>query len=893
MNPIRRRRDVFILRLRSLFFKGRVERDLQRELEYHIDQEARQNIHRGMTPPEARQAAIRRLGGIAQVQEDCRDMRNVRNTNHVETLLSDISYAVRMLRRSPGFAAMIILTMGLSIGANTAIFSAIEGVLLRPLPYPSPDRLARIFLNSDHYPRFPVNPYDLRDFRARNTTFDSLAGIVPSDLQISGIGDPVKLTAFRVTADYFRVLGYAPERGRDFTTDDELPARGRIVILSNHLWRNLFQSDSGIIGRSIMLNAQPYTVVGVMPAGLQHPGNEYHSVADGDTVDLWYPFTYDGDPNNRGSHYMEVIGRLKPGVTPAQAQSDLAGVLSQLGAEHPNDRGWRLLLVPLYTELVGRTSHMLLIILGAVVVLLLIACINSANLLLARSSVRTQEFAVRAALGAGRSRIFRQLLTESMVIALAGGGLGIVLAVVGVKALVAFLPAGFPRAAEVRMDPTVLAFTLVVAVTTGLLFGLAPGLAASRLDVQSNLREGGRGATGGGRQLRLRNLLVAGETGLACVLLIAAGLMLRSFVNLVKTDPGFRPEHVLTASVSLPRQGYGTDPAVAGFAHRLVEGLQSAPGMELAAVGSDLPWTGYDENIGGFTVEGRDEEYSNHTTACFHSASPDYFQALGIRLLAGRFFTEHDDTSAPNVIIVNNAMASRYWPNEYPIGKRISLTDQPKEKDWISVVGVVGDIKDEPDKATARPAFWMPMSQNPSEYLAVVVRSDLTPAEIISQVRSTVRGIDGGLAVADIRLMDQVVDASFSSRRFSLFLVGLFAGLALVLAAIGIYGVISYSVGQRMHEFGIRMALGAKRTDLLRMVLGQGLTLAGAGAVLGLLCGVGLNRLLGALLYGVSGTDPITFAAVGVMIVSIAALACYVPARRAATVDPMGSLRRD
>ncbi|HEY6329828.1 MAG TPA: ABC transporter permease, partial [Blastocatellia bacterium] len=650
MSPIRRRYDVFFLRLRSLFFKDRVERELRRELEYHIDREARQNLSRGMAPQEARRAAVRRLGGIAQVQEECRDMRN---TNHVETLLNDIRFAVRMLRRSPGFTAVIVLTIGLSIGANTAIFSAVEGVLLRPLPYPNPDRLTSLFVNTEHHPHFPLNPYDLRDFRDRNVTFDNLAGMAPGSMQISGLGDPVKLTVFKVTADYFRVLGYAPERGRDFTTDDELPAHGRIVMLSYHLWRGLFQSDPSIIGRSITLDAQPYTVVGIMPSALRHPGNEYHSVADGDTVDLWCPFTYDGDPNNRGSHYMDVIGRLKIGITPAQGQEDLDSVLSQMATEHPGDRGWRPLLVPLYSELVGRTSHMLLIIMGAVVVLLLIACINSANLLLARSSARTQEFAVRAALGAGRFRIFRQLLTESMVIAFAGALLGAALALVGVKALAALLPAGFPRAAEVHVDLTVFAFTLGVAVITGLLFGLAPGLAASRLDVQSNLREGGRGATGGGRQLRLRNLLVAAQTGLACVLLIAAGLMLRSFVNLLKTDPGFSTRHVLTASLSLPDKDYHTDKDVARFARRLVEGLESAPGVELAAVGGDLPWTGYDENIGGFKVEGRDEEYNNHTTARFHSASPDYFKALGMQLLAGRTFTDHDDASTPNVIVIN------------------------------------------------------------------------------------------------------------------------------------------------------------------------------------------------------------------------------------------------
>jgi predicted permease len=818
----------------------------------------------------------------------------MRRTNQLDTIGNDLRYAIRTLGRTPGFTVVIVLTLALSIGANSAIFSVIEGVLLRPLPFAQPDRIVRIFFNSDSYAKFPLNPYDLRDFRARNRTFDSLAGIVRADVQLSGAGEPVMLHAFRVTGGYFRVLGFTPMRGREFTTSDEVPAQGRLAILSDRLWRTRFASNRDIVGRSIILNAQPYDVVGVMPPGVQHPGNDYHAVADGDTVDLWLPFPYDGDPNQRGSHFMEGIGRLKPGISPEQGNADLSAVLSQLAREHTG-KGWQVFLIPLYREMVGRAQRMLMVLLAAVGLLLLIACVNAANLLLAKSSARVREIAVRSALGAARGRIIRQLLTESLVIALGGAALGTLFAVGGVRVLVACLPAGFPRAAEIRLDSAVFAFTLAVAVLTGLLFGLVPALTASRTDLQQSLREGGRGSTGGGRQLRLRSFLVVGETALACVLLIAAGLMLHSFVNLLQADPGFRPQQVLTASISLPREQYRTTAQIDQFYEHLIAGLESLPGVQSAGVGSDLPWTGYDENLGGFTVEGRPADFSNKTTARYHVASLAYFRSLGIPLLRGRFFTGHDDKDAPAVIVVNEAMARRYWPGEDAVGKRISFNDKPKEKDWFRIAGVVGDVKDRPDSNGAHPAFWWPLAQMPFGFgdMSVALRSNSDPAQLANQLRLAVRHLDPGLAVADLRLMNQVAAASVSSQRFALFLVGLFAALALLLATIGIYGVISYSVNQRMHEFGMRMALGAGSWDLVRLIMGQGLSLTVAGAAIGLLCAAGLTRLLGSLLYGVTGTDPITFAAVAVVALAATTLACYLPAHRATSADPMSSLRSE
>jgi predicted permease len=891
MNLLRRLFDIAFLRQRSLFDRSGVEGELERELAFHIHQQVQENKARGMSADEAQRFAIRNLGGVAQVQEECRDMRGI---NQLETIWNDLRYAVRTLRRTPGFTVVLVLTLALAIGANSAIFSVIYGVLLRPLPYPHPDRLVRIYLNGDTQPKFPLNPNDFRDFRERNRTFESVAAISPYAAQLSGSdAEPVRLKSFEVTAGYFGLLGISPEMGREFTTDDELPEHGRLAVLSNHLWRNRFGSARDIIGRTITINALPYAVVGVMPADAKHPGNNFHAVADGDTVDLWLPFTFDGDPNDRNSHYVDGFGRLKPGVTPEQGNADLSAVLTQLANEHSGDRGWRTIVVPLYQETVGRSKRMLLVLLGAVALLLLIACVNAANLLLARSSARVREIAVRSALGAGRWRVVRQLLTESLVIAFAGAALGTLFAVGGVRALVAWLPAGFPRAAEIRLDTGVFAFTLVVAVVTGILFGLVPAVTASQTDLRESLHEGARGATGSGRQLRLRNVLVVGETGLACVLLIAAGLMLHSFVNLMRADPGFRPQQVLTASISLPHEHYNESQRIRFF-DQMVAGLEAIPGVQSAGVGTDLPWTGYDGNADGYTVEGRSDEYNRKTTARYHMASIDYFRAMGIPLITGRFFTAQDGQNAPTVIVINQAMANRYWPDEDAVGKRISFLSRPaKEKDWIQIVGIVGDVKDQPDIAATRPALWFPYPQNPDGSVCVAVRSSSDPGPLTGQLRETVRQLDSGLAIGDVQLMTQVVDAAVSSQRFALFLVGLFAVLALVLATIGMYGVISYSVNQRMHEFGVRMALGARPWRLIRLIVGQGVKLAVIGAAIGLLCAAGLGRVLGSLLYGVGGKDPVAFAGVALLTLVTATIACYVPARRASYADPTQSLRSE
>ena len=893
MNP-RRWLGAMKMRLRTLLHRGRVERELDKELRFHLQQQIEENIASGLPPEDARYAAIRRLGGAEQIKEECRDMRQ---TAYLEDLGKDLRYAGRALRKSPGFAAAIVLTLGLSIGANSAIFSVIDGVLLKPLPYPHSDRIVRLFFSSNSYPKFPLNPFDFRDFRSRSHSFDSLAAFTRSDVQLSGSGEPVRLAAFRVTAGYFRVLGLGPEQGREFDAKDELPGSGRVVILSDRLWRTQFGAAPDIVGQKITLDSQPFTVLGVMPPGTKHPGNDYHALPYGDSVDAWWPFTFEGNPNQRGSHYMEGIGRLKPGTTPAEAQAEMDALVTEVSREHGRDGGgWHMLVIPLYREIVGADERMLLVLLGAVGLVLLIACANAANLLLARATARQREIAVRMALGAARSRLLRQVLTESLLLALAGGGFGALLALGGVRALVALLPAGFPRVDSIHVNASVFGFTLLVALATGLLFGLAPAMQSSRVDVQHALREGARGATGSKHHQRLRDALVVAEVGLASVLLVGAGLMLRSFVNLLRMDPGFRPDHVLTANLSLPDTEYKTPASALHFEDQLTANLAAAPGVKYAGIGTDLPWTGYDENDGGFLIQGEQPPPGHEFHARYHFASPDYFRALGIPLVRGRFFTGADNHDAPAVLIINSTMARLYWPHRDALGGRVSFEDNPKEKDWMTVVGIVGDVKDQPASGGAEPAFWWPMAQVPllnGGVMSVAVRSDSDTTGLADVLRREVHRLDPTLAVADVRQMDQIADADLATARFSFFLVGLFAALAITLAAIGTYGVISYSVGQRTHEFGMRMALGAARTDVLRLVLSQGTRLALAGVILGAAGALALARVLRSLIFEVSPTDPLTFAAVGTLVLVVAMVACYIPARRATEADPMVALRSE
>ena len=840
--------DIVRMRLRSLLKPRRVESELDREMRYHLERQLEENIAAGMNVHEAREATLRMFGGVSQAQEACRDMRR---TQYLENFLQDLRYAVRMLGKSPAFTIVIVLTLALSIGANSAIFSVIDGVLLKPLPYPQAERIARVFYRSTSYAKFTMNHWDFLDFRAQNRSFENFAIYTHTDVQLSGTsGDPVKLSAFRISSGYFRVLGVRPARGREFDFLEERPGNGNVVILSDRVWRNQFDTAPDILGRKVLLDSQPYTVVGVMPAGVDHPGNFYNSVAYGDTVDAWTPFTFEGNPGNRGSHYVEGIGRLKPGVSVEQAAADLNGIMTELASQHDGDKGWTIYMVPLFQEIVGPVHKMLLVLLGAVGLVLLIACVNAANLLLARAAARQKEIAVRAALGAGRGRLVRQMLAESLLISLLGGALAALLAITGVRVLVSFLPAGFPRTDAIQVNGFVFSFTALVAVATGLFFGLVPALHAARTDLRRGLREGGRGSSGSARQTQLRGVLVVGEVGLACVLLVGAGVMLRSFVNLLRLNPGFQPQHVLTAEIALPRANYKTTENIASFYQRLLTNLNTLPGVHAVGAGTDLPWTGYDENLGGFTIEGKTPPPNEEFHARYHAASPDYFRAAGIPLVHGRFFNERDTKNSPRALLINDVMARRYWPGEDAVGKRITFDDKPKESDWFRVVGVVGDVKDTPESKEAEPAFWWPILQQPFEFanMTIVLRCDSDPLLLTKELRRAVHELDPSLAVAHVRLLDRIAEEQFSAPRFALSLVGLFAALAFVLAAIGIYGVVAYSVSQKMHEFGMRVALGASSWNLMKMVMKQGVLLTVTGVAIGLACALAWGGVLDSLL---------------------------------------------
>ena len=878
-------------RLRTLFRRKRMEVELDEELRFHVEHEAEKYRAEGMSEEVALRRARMAFGGHEQMKED---VREARGTSLIENTMQDARYALRQLRANPVFATVMVLTLALAIGANSAIFSVVEGVLLRKLPYPQADRIMRIFLTSPTYPRFPLNPWDFHDYRDRARSFTGLAAFTRSDLQLSGgSGQPEMLNGFGITAGFFDVLGIRPELGHEFDRSNEVPNSAQQVILSDRLWRTRFAADPKILGRKITLNAMPFTVVGVMPPGTEHPGNEYHPVAYGQHVDVWTPFWFEGKPTQRGSHFIEGFGRLKDGVTVGAAQGDLDAIMAELSKEHGNSTNrWHVLVVPLGQEIVGASRPMLLMLLGAVGMVLLIACANAANLLLARAASRRRELAVRLALGAPRARLVRQMLTESLTLALAGGALGLAMAVGGVRAIVSLLPSDFPRVGDIHISAPVFWFTLAMTVGTGILFGLFPALQASRTDPRQGLHDGGRTLTSGRHQQRLRSALVISEVTLACALLIGAGLMLRSLMKQMQLNPGFREDHVLTATLSLPGADYKEGEPVVHFFQQMMGDLRAMPGVVAAGAGSDLPWTGWNENT-SFDVEGKQPAPGEEFHGRYHTATPGYFQALGTPLVAGRFFTDADKQSAPAVILINDAMAKKYWPHQDAVGKRITFDDHPKESDWMTVVGVVGDVKDKPNSTAAEPGFWWPHAQVAFHDMALVVRFDGDPGAMTTALRDEVHRLNPGLAVAHVQLMDQIVQESVAAPRMEFVLVGLFGALAILLAAIGTYGVIAYAVSQRTTEFGLRMALGAQRGDLMRMVLAQGARLVVPGAIAGVVLALLLGRAMKSLIYGVRPDDPLTFVAVAAMVLVVALVASYVPARRAAKADPMRALRAE
>ena len=799
-------------------------------------------------------------------------------------MLNDFRYALRQLIKAPGFTIVAIVTLALGIGACTAIFSVVNTVLLRPLDFPNPDRIVLIRETQlPQFPEFSVAPPNYIDWEKQAKSFEHLAASAVARLNLTGDGEPQQITGVRATAHYFDVYGVKPILGRLLLPEEDAPGKNHVVVLNYPFWQRVFGGARDVVGRTIQLNGEPYNIVGVAPSDWT-----------ANKVDLWTPMAFkpeDVANNARGGHYINVAGRLKPGVTVAQAKSELELIASQLAKQYPDtNKGWGIFMIPMQDNLVRDVKPVLYTLLGAVGCVLLIACANLANLLLARATARQREISIRAALGAGRGRLIRQLLTESVVLALCGGVAGVILARWGLDALLALAPTNLPRVTEIHLDSGVLLFSLALSVVTGLVFGIAPALLAARTDVNEALKQGTRGSTEGGARGRLRSALVVAEVVLALVLLGGAGLLARSFMQLTHVDPGFVPENATALRLSLPQKKYAQPEQQNAFANSLLERLKDLPGVQAAGITHSMPLVG--DYVLGFNIEGRPALDPNDLpNTNYYAVTPDYFRAMGIRLVRGRVFTAQDDVKAPRVAIINETMARQFFPNEDPIGKRINITNGPDT--WRQIIGVVGDIKQYGvDKATSAQSY-EPFAQVPFSSLNVVIRTKGSPAALLGALRPAVYAVDKDQPVGTIRPLEEIVADSISRQRFAMTLLTVFSAVALVIAAVGIYGVMAYNVVQRTGEFGIRMALGAQQGDVLRLVLTQGGKLIGLGLVIGLLATIAASRAMGSMLFNTSAYDPVTLSSITLLLGAVALVACFFPANRATKVNPIEALRTE
>jgi putative ABC transport system permease protein len=808
----------------------------------------------------------------------------------MQTLWQDLRYGVRLLVRSPGFTATAVLCLALGIGANTAIFSVVDAVLLKPLPYQDPDRLLMLWEKPPGGGNNVVSAANFRDWSDQNRVFEGMAAIATDSFNLSGVEEPENVPGKRVSANFFALLGPKPALGRTFLPEEEQTGKDKVVVLSYNLWQRRFGGDPHLIGKPITLNSRKYTVVGVMSSYFTRDLPAH----------LWIPLAFETKQPNREFHFLEVLARLKPGVTLGQAQAEMDIIAQSIAQQYPKtNRNWGVTLQPFRDQIVARDLRQsLLVLLGAVGFVLLIGCANVANLMLARGASRQKEVAVRAALGAGRSRLIRQFLTESALLAMVGGSLGFLLAYWLVDLLTAVMPPfTLPSEAEVAVDQRVLLFTLGVSLLTGILFGLAPAWQTTKPHLNESLKEGGRSSTASLGRYRFRSWLVVAEVALALVLLVGAGLLIHSFWRLHQVRPGFRSDKVLTMAMTIPRTKYSQAEQVAAFYRQTLQRVEALAGVERAAVSSTLPLRGW--NIGmPFSIEGRAAQAAAELQgALFQIISPGYFQAMGIPLLKGRGLTEQDTSQAPHVAVINQVMVSRFFAKEDPIGKRLMTESLISGREQLGptvlweIVGIAGNVKDSGLREQESPAIYVPSAQSPWPFMSLAVRTRTDPVGMVSAVKSAIREVDPDQPVTDVKTMDQIVAESLSQPRFWVMLLGLFAVIAWVLAAVGIYGVLSYSVTERTHEIGIRMALGAERRDVLRLVIGQGMVLILMGVGIGLAGAFGLTRLMSSLLYSVTATDPVTFLVVSLLLTAVACLACYIPARRATKVDPMVALR--
>ena len=877
--------------LRATLRRSRMEREMDAELRFHMEAYAEDLVRGGVQRKEAMRRARLEFGGIERAKEECREERGA---NTLESVIQDIRYGLRMLAKKPGFTVVAILTLTLGIGANTAIFSVVNAVLLRPLPFPESERLVSIHgidLRNNERGR-PLSYPDFADLRAQTHTLESAAAYDITTFTLTESGEPVHLQAGEVSAGLFAVIGATPQTGRLFiAADDEKDAR--VVLLSDHLWRSRFGADPGIQSRQIRLSGKAYNVAGVMPPQFQFP-------LEAEPMDLWttmasFHTSSEGDKpiaEERGSHFLRAIGRLKPGVIEEQVNAELAAIGAGLAKQFPDtNRHLSLGVQPEIEALVGDARPALLMVLGAVSLLLLIACANIANLLLARAAARQQEISVRVSMGAGRGRVVRQLLTESVLLSLAGGASGLVAAVWGTRILTSIPSIRIPRLSSADVDWRALSFTLGVSVVTGLLFGIVPALHSMRFDLFRTLKDGGRTATEGVGRSRMRRLLVIVEVSLALVLLIGASLLLESTAHLLRTSPGFEPRGVLTFNIDLPDIRYGKPEQSIAFYKDLLGRIRALPGVQSASGVLPLPMS--NEIIRTtFEIQGRPMAKSDLPRTQFRTIALDYFQTMHIPLIRGREFTESDGAKANPVVIINETLARQIFPNEDPMGKHIKPGVTASGPELMrEIVGIVGDVKHRNLWQKTDPECYVPYDQTPIGSMIVVVRSAGDPMRLLPAAREQVHAIDAELPVYTAQTLEQYVSDSLAQRRFTSLLLGVFAGSGLLLAIVGLFGVVSYSVEQRTHELGVRIAVGAERRDILRLVLGYGMGMTAAGIAVGIMGTLAISRALESQLYGVSPTDAVTFAATALILLAVALLACYLPARRATRVDPMVALR--
>jgi putative ABC transport system permease protein len=808
--------------------------------------------------------------------------------------MKDIRYAFRQLLKHPAFSLIAILVLALGIGANTAIFSVVNSVLLQPLPYRAPNELVSLWGTNtlNEIPRETASYPDFNDWRQQAQSFQTIAGFANTTAILTGDGgEPERLPGGAVLGDFFTVLGVEPALGRKFLPEEGEQGKNRVVILSQELWQRRFGGDPKIIGQQITVNGNPNTIVGVLPAGFQDP-----MPAARKKVQLWLPLPVtDGMRNSRRGDFLNVVARLKPGVSLDQARAEMKGIASRLEKQYPDtNASWGVIVEQLHETLTGDIRPALLLLLGAVAFLLLIACANVANLLLARASSRQREIAIRAALGASRARVVRQLLTENVFLSLGGGILGLLFAVWGIHALLALSPGNIPRLESIGINQQVLWFTLGLSLFTGVVFGLVPALTASKTNLNDTLKEGGRSAAEGAGGQRLRNAMAVAEIALSLVLLVGAGLLIRSFIHLQEVKPGFNPTRLLAVDLSLPAAKYAENQQAVQFFDQLLSSVSRQPGVEAATITSDLPLGGGADFL-AFSVEGRVLSPTDRTPdAESRVISPDYFRTLEIPLRSGRLLTDRDTTGVPDAVVINETLARKYFTGENPIGKRVTYGDpQAKDAQWFTIVGVVGDVHGTRLNDEPYAQIYSSFRQTPRRGFSLIVRTAGEPTAMLRTMREQIWALDRQQPLYNVRTVDQVLAQSIARPRFNMLLITILAGVALVLAAVGIYGVMSYSVSQRSHEIGIRMALGATAGDVLRLVVRHGMMLAGIGLALGLLAAFGLTRIMSSLLFGISVTDPITYFGLALLLGAIAFLACYIPARRATKVNPVVALRAE